>query len=276
MQFPDKPSMAIYFDKLCENEFYIKCVGYNDFNYVKPIEYFRIQRFYTLHIVLEGSGTVKVKDRVYKAKAGDMFYIPPEVNLCYYPDKDNLWKYVWFEFLGDLSCMYSEKMGFSEDVSVKRCRSFEKNVLLLEKIFKDRENKQAIGYYDVLSVFYKILDANVRKTENQSMVDGVIDYINCHFARGDLNVPEICDRFNISHSYLCRIFKNTIGGTVKNYITKVRMNEACRLLETTDWGIKEVADMVGFSDDIHFMKVFKAVTKKTPTQYRKSCMYSEK
>ena len=273
MQFPDKPSLAIYFDKPSENEFYIKCIGYNNFNYVKPIEHFRVQRFYTLHIVLEGSGTVKVKDKVYKAKAGDMFFIPPEVNLCYYPDKDNLWKYVWFEFLGDLPLVYGEKMGFSEEVSVKRCRSFEKNVLTFEKIFKDRENNKSIGYYEAVSVFYKILDANVRKTENQSTVDGIIDFINCHFARTDLSVPEICEKFNISHSYLCRIFKNTAGVTVKNYITKVRVNEACRLLETTDLGIKEVADSVGFSDDIHFMKVFKNITKKTPTEYRKSSMY---
>lgn len=273
MQFPDKSSIGIYFDKPCENEFYIKCIGYNDFNYVKPIKHFRVQRFYTLHMVLEGSGTVKVKDKTYKAKAGDMFFIPPYVNLCYYPDENNVWKYVWFEFLGDLSEVYGEKMGFSDDVNVKRCRSFEKNVLLLEKIFTDRENNKAIGYYDVLSVFYKILEGNVRKTENQSIVDGVIDFINCHFARPTLSVPEICDNFNISHSYLCRIFKETVGVTVKNYITKIRVNEACRLLETTDSGVKEVAESVGFSDDIHFMKVFKNITQKTPTEYRKSCMY---
>ena len=274
MHFPDKASMGIYFDKSCENEFNIRGIGYNDFNHIKPIKYFRIQRFYTLHIILEGSGTVKVKEKVYKAKKGDMFFIPPEVNLCYYPDDEDKWKYVWFEMLGEMSQVYGEKMGFSDETNVKRCRSFEKNGLLLEKIFTDRAKNKAIGYYDVLSVFYKVLDANVRKTENQSTVDGVIDYINCHFSRTDLDVPEICYKFNISHSYLCRIFKNAIGGTVKNYITRVRINEACRLLETSDSGIKEIADLVGFSDSIHFMKVFKKITEKTPTEYRKSSMYS--
>ena len=274
MHFTDYPTAGFSFDSCLEKDFFIRYVGFHNFDYIKPIKTFRIQRFFTLHIILHGSGVVKVGDREYKASKGDMFFIPPEVNLCYYPNEDDKWKYVWFELKGEFSGLYAEKMGFSAETHVKRCRSFEKTVFLLERIFTDRMNNKPIGYYDVLSVFFKILDENVRKTENQSTIDGVVDYINCHFPRHDLSVPEICDKFNISHSYLCRIFKNTMGGTVKNYITKVRVNEACRLLEATNSGIKEVADSVGFSDDIHFMKVFKNVTKKTPTEYRKSSMYS--
>ena len=274
MSFSNNPSIFIYFDKVLEENMFIKCLGYNDFKFVKPIKYFRIQHFYTLHIVLEGSGTVKVGDKEYRATKGDMFFIPPEINLCYFPDDDNLWEYVWFELLGENVTIYADKMGFSEDNNLSKCKGFENVCFMMERLFANREKNIPVGYYDVLSCFYKILDMNIRKTENQSIVDSVTNYINCYFSRADLSVPEICDKFNISHSYLCRIFKNAVGGTVKSYITKIRINEACKLLETTDSAIKEVADLVGFCDSVHFMKVFKMATGKTPTEYRKSSIYS--
>jgi len=274
MSFSKNPSIFIYFDKELDENIFIKCLGYNDFNVVKPIKYFRIQHFYTLHIVLEGGGTVKVGDKEYRASKGDMFFIPPEVNLCYFPDDNNLWEYVWFELVGENAMIYAEKMGFSEENNLSKCRGFENIYLMIERIFANREKNIPVGYYDVLSCFFKILDMNIRKTDNQSITDNILSYIDGHYSAPDFSVPDVCRQFKISHSHLCRIFKNIVGVTVKSYITKIRINEACKLLETTDYRIKEVADLVGFLDDVHFMKVFKEATGKTPTEYRKSSMYS--
>lgn len=275
MSFMDLPVVTLPFGERSEQEFFIKYLGFNNFEFIKPIKYFRIQKFYTLHIILEGSGTVKVKDKVYKASKGDMFFIPPGVNLCYYPEEKDQWKYAWFEFLGQNSTLYCEKMGFVNETYVKRCRGFENIVLELGRIFTSRIRNSVIGYYDVLSVFFKILDINIRKSDTQTMVDTVVTYINCNYGNTELSVPEICDRLNISHSYLCRIFKSAYNCSVKSYITRVRINEACRLLETTDLSVKEIAYSVGFSDYVHFMKTFKKHKEHTPTEYRKKYIYSE-
>lgn len=274
MYFPENPTIALCFDKCDEENIFINCMGYNNFNFVKPIKHFRIQRIFTLHIILEGSGTVKVKDKVYKAAKGDMFFIPPDVNLCYYPDEDNLWEYVWFEFTGCNAELYARKMGLGEENNLAKCKGFENVCQILKRLLQDHIRNISVGYYDVLSAFFKILDINIRKSENQSITDAVISYINGNYSKTDMSIPDICSHFNISHSYLCKIFKETHESSVKSYITKVRINEASRLLETTDMGIKEIAYSVGFSDSIHFMKIFKMRKGQTPTQYRKGSIYS--
>lgn len=273
MLYREYPAFTISFEENDERTFWIKGAGFHNFNFIRPIKHFRIQNFFTLHIILEGSGTVKVEDREYKASKGDMFFIPPKVRLCYYPEEGDPWKYVWFEFLGENASVYGKKMGFEADVRLKRCKGFENIVFLLDRIFTDRMNGIQVGYYEILSVFYKILDRNIRKSSIQDMTDAVMNYIDCNYARADFTVPEICGHFHISHSYLCKLFKETQKGTVKNYVVKVRINEACRLLETTDMSIQEIAYAVGFSDSVHFMKMFKKHMEKTPAQYRASRTY---
>ena len=184
---------------------------------------------------------------------------------------NNIWKYVWFEFTGKNAPLYGKKFGFSRNNDVIKCRNFTAVTLLLEHLFTNQTENPPVGYYEVLSTFYKILDINMNKriTEKSNITDGIVSYINCHYNKAKLSVPELCDYFNVSHSYLCRIFKNAKKCSIKNYIIKVRINEACKLLETSSLTIKEIASSVGYSDDIHFMKIFKKYTGKTPSEYSK-------
>lgn len=269
VNFTDYPEVTLAFSQSDEKDINISYIGFNNFEFIKPIKYFRVQHFYTLHIILEGSGTVMIEGNTYNATKGDMFFIPPDVKLCYFPDDKDKWKYAWFEFSGENAMLYGEKMGFSGDNYLKPCINFENTFLQFGRIFKSILNNIPVGYYDVLSLFFKILDSNIKKSEKLNLAESVVAYINCNYSNADMTLPGICEHFNISHSYLCKIFKNSYSHSVKSYITKVRINEACRLLETTDVGIQEIAYSVGFSDSIHFMKTFKKCTKKTPTNYRK-------
>lgn len=274
MNFTDYPEVTLAFHESDEMDVNISYIGFNNFEFIKPMKYFRIQHFYTLHIILEGSGTVMVDDKTYEATKGDMFFIPPDVKLCYYPDEEDKWKYAWFEFFGENSMLYGEKMGFTNGNYLKSCINFENTYLQLGRIFNSILNNTPVGYYGILSLFFRILDSNIRKSENRNLAESVTTYISCNYGNANMTLPRICEHFNVSHSYLCKIFKNSYNFSVKSYITKTRINEACRLLETTDMGIQEIAYSVGFLDSIHFMKTFKKHTEKTPTEYRKSSIYT--
>ncbi len=268
----DLDAMTASFYDYSERELFINYLGYNNFEYILPIRHFRTQSMYSLHIVLEGSGTLVVGDNKYNPQKGDMFFIPPDVRFCYYPDEDNLWKYVWIEFQGENAPLYATKMGFSENQHLLRCRDFSNIELLFYRLFGNYQRDATIGYYDVLSVFYRILDANLRVTDNKpgNIVDAVIDYMQCHYHNPGLSIPEISQNFNISHSYLCKLFQEANHCSAKNYLIQIRIFNACKLLETTMLSIKEIAFSVGFTDEIHFMKTFKKTMGQTPTQYRQS------
>ena len=56
--------------------------------------------------------------------------------------------------------------------------------------------------------------------------------------------------------------------TLINYVIKKRVMYACELLETTDLSVTAVALSCGFSDILHFMKIFKRETGTTALEYR--------
>jgi YesN/AraC family two-component response regulator len=64
------------------------------------------------------------------------------------------------------------------------------------------------------------------------------------------------------------IFKEQVGLTVIEYVNKVRINEAEKLLEKTTLDIKEVAKSVGINGYFEFTQLFKRMIGVTPSGYR--------
>ena len=97
----------------------IKTIGYDNFNTVKPLRVFRMQSFYTWHFVLSGVGYLEMSGCRFRIGKGQMFFIPPGEKMCYYPDDDEPWEYVWFSLTGDSALQYGKNVGFSIREPVK-------------------------------------------------------------------------------------------------------------------------------------------------------------
>lgn len=71
----------------------------------------------------------------------------------------------------------------------------------------------------------------------------------------------------LNPSYLSRIFKEETKSTFSEYVNRVRIDAARKLLESGQYAIKEISDQVGFSTHNYFFKVFKELTGVTPQAY---------
>ncbi len=105
--------------------------------------------------------------------------------------------------------------------------------------------------------------------ENKQKIREAVQYVQTHF-REPLNMAEVSNRISMNYSLFSTLFKQYTGVNFVNYIQKLRIHEAERLLETTDFRVYEIGRRVGFSDDKHFLKIFKTLTGFSPTEYRKS------
>ena len=72
----------------------------------------------------------------------------------------------------------------------------------------------------------------------------------------------------LSTSQFSALFKAQTGKTFVEYLTDHRIQEACRLLKTTDLRTYEIAERVGYSDGRYFSHVFKKATGVTSSEYR--------
>ena len=244
--------------------FGISTVGYHDFSrYYIPEYSSRVQNFYTLHFVLSGKGTLKTGGKVYTISEGQMFFLPPNTEICYYPTEEEPWEYVWFSLRGKICEQYGAQLGF--DKPIKTCTNFSKIKYLLKNLFDAM--KEGGGYFGVLSAFYELMEISTVIRSNTG-VESVKRIIDEGFTRTDFSIASLCTDVGISHPHLLRLFKEKYNITIIKYLNLKRIEYACNLLLTTDLSVKSVAFSSGFSDELHFMKTFKKHTGVSALKYR--------
>ena len=82
-------------------------------------------------------------------------------------------------------------------------------------------------------------------------------YIQMHLDR-PMSMEDLCARFHVNKSTLCRRFKASVGLTVFQYILDSRLRRCRSDLAFTELSIGEIAEKYGFADTTHFSKAFKA------------------
>jgi transcriptional regulator GlxA family with amidase domain len=84
----------------------------------------------------------------------------------------------------------------------------------------------------------------------------------------ELPLSELVRVVNLSPSHLQRLFKAELGMTTFRYMKLLRMERARYLLESSFLSVKEIMNTVGINNRSHFVKDFKKLYGRTPTQLR--------
>jgi len=86
-----------------------------------------------------------------------------------------------------------------------------------------------------------------------------------------LSLKEVSQSLHVHPSYLSREFSKYFDDlTFGDYIRKLRIEKSIQLLKDSKHSLSEIAYLTGFSDQSHFNRIFKKVTGKNPSAYRKS------
>ena len=91
-----------------------------------------------------------------------------------------------------------------------------------------------------------------------------------HYSDQNLTLESIADSLYISKSYLCRIFSRVTGESFGDYLRRVRLEQACRLLRDTELTAEQIVYACGLRDIPTFYRVFKSRMGMTPNAYRQA------
>lgn len=86
----------------------------------------------------------------------------------------------------------------------------------------------------------------------------------------DINLDDLAAEARLSTFHFARMFKQSLGVSPRVYLTRLRMERACQLLERTDLPITEIALEVGYSSNQVLARVFAKHNRMTPTDYRRA------
>lgn len=106
-----------------------------------------------------------------------------------------------------------------------------------------------------------------RSNRCNHLISTAKNYIDANFRR-DISLEEVSRATGLSPQYFSRFFKEQTGENFIDYLTRVRITEAKRLLRDQKMSVKEVCYEVGYNDPNYFSKIFKKVTGVSPSEFR--------
>ncbi len=118
---------------------------------------------------------------------------------------------------------------------------------------------------------------NKEPAESESydkLTRNIIDILN-NSIYSKVTVENICQELGFSRAYISARFKDKTGKTITEYFSELKINEAKYLIRKDQHSITEISDFLCFENPQYFCRVFKKLTKMTPTQYKSSVAYKK-
>jgi two-component system response regulator YesN len=113
--------------------------------------------------------------------------------------------------------------------------------------------------------------AGAAEKEQEPFIEESVKYIRKHFQER-LTLQTVSSRVFMNPQYFSRVFKRETGVTFTQFINNLRIQHACRLLETTNYPAYRIASECGFTDASYFNRVFYTQMEMTPKEYKR-CAY---
>jgi YesN/AraC family two-component response regulator len=123
------------------------------------------------------------------------------------------------------------------------------------------------SFQDILDQLLQYQSEHIRKVDTPEFFSLIKEYISLHLAE-PLTLQAMCGHFGISQTYISRLFRKYSGQSFINYLTGARIEKAKQYLTNPDMLIKDIAPMVGFSDQFYFSRVFRSLTGQSPSKYQ--------
>lgn len=242
---------------------------------------------FEIYYLISGERFYFVKDKIFRIRKGHLIFINENelhrISDTEIPDYKRILLYFRKPFLAGHP--YIERL--MNYLARNPCWVLSLTVreqLFIEKIFGEMTEEitgEQIGYEASLQgLLLRLLafiarhlesydgEAYISNRPRHKKVAGIIRYLQENYMR-PLSVTQLAEHFYISPCYLSRIFKETTGLTLVQYLNGLRMKEAHRLLVQTGLKVIEIAGNTGFGSVTQFNRVFRKEMGCSPLRYRK-------
>ncbi len=109
-----------------------------------------------------------------------------------------------------------------------------------------------------------------RENKQADVIERAQRFLADNFANQELTLRVAADYVGLNEKYFSSKFTKETGMTFSVYLTRLRLQKAQQLMDTTDLKVYEISDRVGYNSVEHFNRTFKKNLGISPSEYRKS------
>lgn len=110
--------------------------------------------------------------------------------------------------------------------------------------------------------------SDIKGVRHNAVILKALAYIKKNY-NTELPVEAVSNHIQKSPDYFSRIFKREVGMPFSEYLNRIRINEAKKLMKNTNFLAYEISDKVGFQDYKYFVQVFRKIEGVSPSEFRK-------
>lgn len=228
---------------------------------------------YIFFYCTEGKGVISVDNKEYILQKNEAFCIPRNKGHFYYACDENPWSILWVHIKGEDTKYFPldecRIIHFSTEASINRM------FFLFDLLFRVLD----VSYYSLGNFIYisQVLSLIMGETycrekpKSVSSENRQVTYIVRFMYKNldkNLTLKQILDEFKCSKSHLNDIFQKATQHSPMDFYINLKVQEACKLLRSTDLLIYEVAERLGYKDQYYFSRTFKKITGMSPSDYR--------
>ncbi|NLK86951.1 MAG: AraC family transcriptional regulator [Clostridiaceae bacterium] len=227
-------------------------------------------KFHDLTYVYKGRSTYLINGVEYNLSQGDFIYVPIGNVRQAYTDADEPMQCFAANFLLSDAATRSEGITLPWEPVIKTGVSAELISLYseldhiwVEQSFNYKMRARAVFMLILDKIMCRIASGIPMQQEDPRLLK-IKQYI-LHNFMDRIEISKLADIVGLNPVYLGAFFKKANGCTIKQYITRIRINNAESLLSTGGYTVSEAAARSGFDDLFYFSKVYRAYKGYAPS-----------
>lgn len=236
--------------------------------------------------VIDGTGNITINNKCYSAQKGCCFVLHPGDQVHANQNLENRLLVIYIHFNIDSS---ENIFLLNDDYLPARCTFIEDTYRFesdLHRLLEMNERKDlwSENEFDILMKIVWLNLLRIKHNGNAELpisfkdlqrIHRITDYIRMHISN-PISHEKLANLVELSPRYLSGIFKKQKGYSLKEFITRQRMDRAKVILTETNMTVSQVAEAVGYSDIYFFSKLFKRLHGFPPSYFQHVTRHAEK
>jgi AraC-like DNA-binding protein len=235
--------------------------------------------FTVLQHTISGSGMLRYENRTMKIRPGEALLVIVPHNHCYWLESGENWEFFWLSMNGTDALRIHETILDSHGPVLRlKPGSVDKLAACALRLMQGEAElpgaASAIAYEAAMALYDDTFGPSEDLTSAEPSLGRALQYIAAHLDEA-LPVEALAAASGLSRAHFSRRFARLTGLAPAEFVLQERMKRAAKLLTANrQLPVKQIAALVGISDNNYFSKIFRRVYGVSPTEFRTTGMYA--